>query len=202
MRLRHALTHLLHKREHDKRRDGVADESRDDENETAEDAQNAVETHALDVGGDCLGDGVEQTGGVDGFAESEAAGGEDDDGPQEVVEVFFGEDAGSEEEHERDDGYDAHVAEDVFELVADAPQRNGDHSDDADKPLHAGELVLHRADRHDGRALAWLEGENKETPYQEDRDDAHRQRDEEPHGPRGLWVHVLKGNEVLRRSDR
>ena len=81
MRLRHALTHLLHEREHDERRDGVADESRDDEDEAAEDAEDAVETHAFDVGGDCLGDGVEQTGGVDGFAESEAAGGEDDDGP-------------------------------------------------------------------------------------------------------------------------
>lgn len=81
MRLRHALTHLLHKREHNKRRDGVADEGRDDQDEAAEDAQDAVETHAFDVGGDRLGDGVEQTGGVDGFAESEAASGEDDDGP-------------------------------------------------------------------------------------------------------------------------
>ena len=121
MRLRHALPDLLHKREHDERRNSVTDERRNNQNKPAEDAQHAVETHALDVSGDGLGDGVQQTRGVYGFTQREAARGEDDDGPEEIVEVFFGEDACAEEEDEGDDGYDAHVAEDVFELVADAP---------------------------------------------------------------------------------
>ena len=57
---------------------------------------------------------MKESGGGNSFAEGEATGGEDDDGPEEIVEVFFGEDAGAEEGEHGDDGDDAHVAEDVF----------------------------------------------------------------------------------------
>jgi hypothetical protein len=125
VRLGHAGADLLDEREHDERSDGVRDESCYDADEGCEDAEDGVEGEAGDAVGDGDGDGVQEARRIDGFAEREAAGGEDDDGPEEVVEVFFGEDAGAEEEDDGDDGYDAHVAEEAFELVADAPEDDG-----------------------------------------------------------------------------
>lgn len=202
MRLGHALTNLLHKREHDKRRYSVADEGRNDEDETAKDNKDAVETHAFDAAGDRLGNGMEKTGRVDGLAERQASSGENDDGPEEVVEVLLRKDARSKEQHKRDDSHNTHVTEDVLELVADAPQNDGDNSDDADEPLHARELILHRANGYNRGTLAGLECENQQSPDQKDGDDAHRQRDEEPNTPGRFRVHVLKGDKVLRRCDR
>jgi len=92
----------------------VGDERRDDENQRGEDDEDAVQAHALDLLGDGARDGVQQAGRGDGFAEGEAAGCEDYDGPEEVIEVFFREDAGAEEGDHGDDSYDAHVAEDVL----------------------------------------------------------------------------------------
>ena len=57
---------------------------------------------------------MEEAGGGDRFTEGEAASGEDDDSPEEIVEVFFREDASAEESDHWDDSDDAHVAEDVF----------------------------------------------------------------------------------------
>lgn len=107
---------------------------------------------------------MEEAGGGDGLAEGEAAGGEDDDGPQEVVEVFLGEDSRAEEQGHGDDGHDAHVAEDAFELVRHAPENDGAERDETDEPLHACEAVFHGPDGHDGRAFAGLEGDEKEDP--------------------------------------
>lgn len=123
--------------EDDEGGDGVGDESGDDEDQGGEDDEDGVEAQALDACSDGVGDGVQEARAVDGFAEGEAAGCEDDDGPEEVVEVFFGEDAGAEEEDEGDDGYDAHVAEYVLELLADAPEDNCAKGDERDEPLHS-----------------------------------------------------------------
>lgn len=183
MRLRHTLADLLDERQHNQRSNGMTDERRNNQDQAAEHNQHTIQTHPLDLLGDAVGDGVEQAGAVDGFAERETAGGEDDDGPEEVVEVLLGEDAGAEEEHDGDDGDDAHVAEDGLELVGDAPEDDGEDGDDADEPLDAGEPVAHAADRHDGRALAGLEGEQQEDPDDQDADDADREGDEEPHTP-------------------
>ena len=64
---------------------------------------------------------MQKTGARDGFSERESPGSEDDDGPEEIVKVFLGEDAGAEEGNYGNDGYDAHVAEDVFQLMRYAP---------------------------------------------------------------------------------
>jgi len=167
MRLRHARADCVHEGQDNQRGDGVGDEGRDDKDQGGEDDEDAVEAHALDFCGDGGGDGVEEARGVDGFAEGEAAGCEDDDGPEEVVEVFFCEDAGAEEEGEWDDGYDAHVAEDVFELVAYAPEDYGDDGDDADEPLHACEFVFHWPYRDDCEAFGG-EGDDEEEPDEQD----------------------------------
>lgn len=160
MRLRHALADLLHERQDNKRRDGVADESGDHKNETAKDNQNSIQTHALDAAGDGFGDSVEQTRGVDGLAESQTTSSEDDDGPQEVVEVLFCKDTSAEKEYKRNDGHDSHVPEDVLQLMAYTPEDDGDHSHNTDEPLHSSELIFHRSNGYDGRALAWLESKD------------------------------------------
>lgn len=158
MRVRHARADLAHEREDDEGGDGVADERCDDEDEGAEDDEDAVKAHAVDSVGDGSRDGVQQARGGDGFAQGQAASGQDDDGPEEIVEVFLGQDAGAEEGDDGQDGDDAHVAEDVFELVAHAPEDDGDEGDAADVPLHTCESVSHRSDRGDGGAFAGVEG--------------------------------------------
>lgn len=191
MGFRHCGADGLDEREDDEGGDGVGDEGGDEEDERGEDEEDAVEVHALDAVGDGSGDGVKETRGGDGLAEGEAPRGEDDDGPEEVVEVLLGEDAGAEKEGHGDDGHDAHVAEDALELVRDAPERDGGECDGADKPLHASEAVFHVSDGHDGRAFARLEGDEEENPDQEDGDDADGQGDEEPGTPAGFGFHVL-----------
>lgn len=111
MRLRHSLAHALHQREEYKRSDGMRNEGRDDENDAREREQHGIKTEVLHAGGDALRQGMQQARGADCGAEREAAGSEDDDGPEEVVEVLFCEDAGAEEKYDGDDGDDAHVAE-------------------------------------------------------------------------------------------
>lgn len=165
-RLGHPLADLVHQREDDERGDGVADEAGDHEDQDGEDDEHAVQAEALDALRDARGDGVQQAGGVDGFAEGEAAGSEDDDSPEEVVEVFLGEDAGAEEDDEGDDGYNAHVAEDWLELMCDAPEEDGQERHAANEVLCACEAVLHRADGDDGGAAAGLEREQQEEPDQ------------------------------------
>jgi hypothetical protein len=168
MRVLHLLAHLMHKWKHNQRSDRVADERSDHQDQSTEDYENAVQAHTLDAAGDGLGNGVQQSGRVDRLSEREAASCEDDDGPEEVVEVFLCEDAGAEEEDERDDGHDAHVAEDVFELVTDAPQDDGENRNNTDEPLNARELVFERSDRNNGGATTWLEGDKKQYPDEQD----------------------------------
>lgn len=158
MGLRHARSNLLHQRQHNQRRDGMADEGGDDQDEGGEHDEHAVQTHALHALGDRSRDGMQQAGRADCFPEGQPTGGEDDDGPEEVVKVLFGEDAGAEEEDDGDDGHDAHVAEDAFELMGHAPQDDGADGDAADEPLDTGELVLHGPDGDDVGAFARLEG--------------------------------------------
>ena len=107
---------------------------------------------------------MEETGARDGFAKRQAAGGEDDDGPEEVVEVFFCQDAGAEEEDDRDDGDDAHVAEDGFELVGDAPEDDCHYRHDTNEPLDPREFVFHRAYGNNGGAPAGFESYEQQKP--------------------------------------
>lgn len=154
----HPSTDLVHQRKDDQCRNGVTDERRNDENQGREYDQNAVQTHALDLFGDGAGNGMQEAGGLDGFAERETASGENDDGPEEIVEVFLGQDSGTEEEHDRYYGDDSHVAKDVLQLMRDAPQYDGSDGHNTDEPLSTREFVLHRPDRYDDSALSRLEG--------------------------------------------
>ena len=145
---------------------------------------------------------MQETRRVDCLSKSQTACSEDDDGPQEVVEVFFGQNAGTEEEDDRDNSHHAHIAEDAFELVADTPEYDGEKGGYRDEPLNAGEAILHRSDGDDGSVAAWTEGNEEQQPDQYDRDDADWQCDEEPDTPAGRRVHVLESDQVLRRRDR
>ena len=107
---------------------------------------------------------MEETGRGDSFTKGEAACGEDDDSPEEIVEVFFGQDASAKESDHRDDSDDAHVAEDVFELVGDAPEDYCDEGDNADEVLDTCEFIFHRPDGDDGGAFAGLECDEEEGP--------------------------------------
>lgn len=160
----HSSADGLHEREDNQRSNGVTDERRNDQNQGCEDDQNAIQTHALDLLSDSPGDGMQQAGGRNGFTEGKTTSGEDDDCPEEVIEVLLCEDAGAEEENHGDDGYNAHVSEDAFELMSDAPEEDGGEGDGADEPLHAGEFVFHWTDGDDGGAFARLEGDEKEDP--------------------------------------
>lgn len=164
MRILHPSTNLVHQRKDNQRSNGMGDESCDDEDQRCEDDEDAVETHAFDFFGDGACDGMQQTRRGDCFAEREAAGSEDDDGPEEIVEVFLGENARAEEGDHGDDGYNAHVAEDAFELMRHAPEDYGYDSDDADEVLYTGEFVLHRPCGDDGGAFSGLEGDEEEDP--------------------------------------
>ena len=191
MGFRHRCADGLDEREDDEGGHGVGDEGGDDEDEGGEDDEDAVKVHALDAFGDGAGDGVQEAGGGDGLAKGETTGCEDDDGPEEIVEVFLGEDAGAEEQGHGDDGDNAHVAKDAFQLVRDAPEHDGAECDDADEPLHASEAIFHGPDGDDGRAFARLEGDEEEDPDQEDGDDADGEGNKEPCAPAGFGIHVL-----------
>ena len=176
----------------------MADECRDDQDQACENDQDSVQAHALHALGDRTGNGMQESGRRDRFSEGEPSGGEDDDGPEEVVEVFFGEDAGAEEKDNRDDGDGAHVAEHVLELVAHTPKRDGADRHDADEPLHAGEGVSHGSDGHDDGAFSRLKRRQEKQPDEEYGEDTNRQSDKEPDAPAWLGSHVLKGDDVLR----
>lgn len=48
--------------------------------------------------------------------------------------------------------------------MAHAPQNDGNERNDADEPLHAGELVFERTDGDDAGAAARLKGDEEEDP--------------------------------------
>ena len=195
------LANIVHQRQDNQRRNGVADEGGNHQDQAGEDEQDAIQAEILHALGDHLGDGVQQTRRVDGLAERQAAGRQDDDGPGEVVEVLLGEDADAKEEDDGDDGDDAHVAELGLKLVRGAPQADGGDSDQSDEPLQASELVLDGADGHDGGALAWLEGEQQQGPDEKQRDDADGDDDEEPLAPGRRGLHQADGDDVLWGGD-
>ncbi len=201
MRIRHRLADGANERKNDKRSNGMGDERRDDQNKRRENNKHSIEIQPLNASGDSLGDSMQKTRRRNSATEREPAGSEEDDGPEEVIEVLLSKNTSTEKQRDGKDGDDAHVAEDAFELVRDAPQCDGGERDAADEPLHAGEAVFHGADGDDGRAFAGLEGEEEEHPDQEDGDDADGERDEEPCYPAGFGGHVLQGDDVLRRGD-
>lgn len=169
----------------------MTDKSRDNGDQSREDAHDAVQAHTLDFSSDALRNGVQEPRTIHSFAERETAGREDDDGPEEIIEIFFRQYSRAEEEDDGDDGYDAHIAKDSFELVAETPEQNCNDGDDGDEPLNSGELVFHRADRDDGRVAAGAESDEQQYPDEQDGDDADGQGDEEPDAPAGLRGHVL-----------
>lgn len=82
-----------------------------------------------------------------------------------------------------------------------APKYYSYDGNSANKPLYAGELVLHRPYWHDGGTFSGLEGDKEEYPDEEDGDNADGESDEEPDTPARLRAHVLECDNVLRRSD-
>lgn len=121
MRLWHGSTDLLNERENDKGGDSVADERGDDENQGGEDNKDTIHGKIGDRFGDILGNGVQEARRRHRLAQRQTTGGEDDDGPEEVVKVFLGKNSGAEEESHGDDGNDAHVTKNPFELVRCTP---------------------------------------------------------------------------------
>lgn len=65
----------------DKRGHGVRDESRDDEDQTGEDDEDGIEGEAFDFIGDCSGNGMKKSRGVDRFPEGETTGCQNDNCP-------------------------------------------------------------------------------------------------------------------------
>lgn len=118
----HGEPDLADEGEDDEGRDGVGNESGDDEDHGGEDDQHAVQAEMVDFLGDAASDCGEQARRGDCLAEAEATGGEDNDRPKEVVEVFLVEDTGTEEQYHRYDRDHAHVAKDMLEVVASTPQ--------------------------------------------------------------------------------
>lgn len=99
----------------------MGDEGSEDKDHGREGNQYAIEAEVLNLVGDGTGDGAEEARRGDGFAETKATGCEDDDGPKEIVEVFLVQNAGPKEKDHGNNGNHAHVAENMFELVANAP---------------------------------------------------------------------------------
>lgn len=126
----------------------------------------------LDSFADSVGQGMQKPGGCHSFPKTKSAGGQNDDGPQEIVEVFFIKDASSEEQNHGDDSDHTHVAEDMLELMAATPEGNGGHRDNGDEPLNAGEFVFDGANRDQSGVTAGMEGGQQEAPDQQDGDDA------------------------------
>jgi hypothetical protein len=80
----------------------VRDERGDDEADGEQAEEHLPDRHALHNVLDERIERLEQAARRDGLAERNAAHGEEDDGPEEVVEVLLGQDARAEEEHDGD----------------------------------------------------------------------------------------------------
>lgn len=156
MRLCHVLSDLLSEGQHDERSNSVADERGHHQDETCKDDKDAVQTHALYTTGNGFRNSMEQTGRVDGLSKRQTPGSEYDDGPQEVIEIFFVQDTSTEEEYDGNDGDDTHVTEDQLQLMTDAPKYNCGEGNDTDEPLSGTEFIVDGFDRHDGSVLSGL----------------------------------------------
>ena len=144
----------------------MTDESRYDQDQAGKHGQHPVHAEVGYTVCDGHRNGMEKTGGRDCFSEREPSSGQDDDCPQEIVEVLFRQDASSEEKRQRDDGNNAHVAKDAFYLMTDAPQHYRHKRSKDDEILHTIQLVLHWANGHDCCAASRLEGDKEEEPDQ------------------------------------
>ena len=108
---------------------------------------------------DCARNGMQQSRRCDGFAKHQSARSEDDNGPEKIVEVFFRQNTAAEEENHGNNGYNAHVAKDLVELVAETPEDNRDEGRESDEPLRAGEMVFDGPNGDDGCAAAGFEAD-------------------------------------------
>ena len=144
---------------------------------------------------------MQQAGTIDCLPESETACGENDDGPEEVIEIFFCQNPRPEEEHDRNDSNDSHIPKHAFELVAQAPENDSRDRDDGDEPLDPREAVSHWSDSDDGGVAARAEGREEEEPDEEDGYYADGESDEKPDAPAGWGLHILEGDEVLGGGD-
>lgn len=110
----HAQTDLLHQGKDDQGCDGMRDERRDHQDQPREDDQHPVQAETSHFLRDGLGDRVQQTRRRHRLAQTQTPRGEDDDRPQEVVEVLLGQDARAEKQHHRNDRDHAHVAKRIL----------------------------------------------------------------------------------------
>ena len=108
--LSHAGADLLDQRKDDEGGNGMGDERGDDEDESSKHDQDTVQRKARYPFRDSIGDRLKEPGGGDSFAKRKTACCEDDDGPEEVVEIFFGENPSTEEQDQGYNGNDAHIA--------------------------------------------------------------------------------------------
>lgn len=137
----HPHANLLDQGQDNESGNSVRYKSRDDKDQRRKYDQDPVEAVVCHPLCDGTRNGVQQTRRADRFSKTEAAGCENDNGPEKVVEVLLRQDTGSEEEDERNDRDDAHVTKCVLELVAHAPENDGNYRNNADEPLDSRKLV-------------------------------------------------------------
>lgn len=191
MWLTHSHADFAYEGENNQSSDGMADEGCHNSNQSCKNTGHAIQGEISNALGDGNSNGREETGAVDRLAQCQATSSENDDSPEEVIEVLLGQDPGSEEQSDGDDGYYTHVAKDMLELVTDAPESDGNQSYNRDKVLYSSKLVLHGTNRNDGGIAARAEGHKEEDPDEEDADYADRQGDEKPGSPAWLRLHIL-----------
>ncbi|KAI6773470.1 hypothetical protein HG531_000319 [Fusarium graminearum] len=110
VRLVHGSTDIEDKREEDQSSDSMADEGCNDQDQSREDNQDTIQTHAFHFFRDDLGKSVQKTRRSNSFTQGQSTGSEDDNGPWEVVEVLLSQQTNTKEENNRDNGNDAHIS--------------------------------------------------------------------------------------------
>lgn len=183
VRLLHIAANRVYKRQDDERGNSVRDESSTDQDQASEYNKYCIQREALDFLRNCAGNGMQETGRVNCLSKRETTGGKDNDSPEEVIEVLFSENTRSEEKNNRDNSHHAHLAEDPFELVGDAPQYDSSDGSQRDKPLDASKSILDGPDRDDHCASSGLKRHKEEDPDYEDGDEADWDSNEEPNSP-------------------
>ena len=136
----------------------MTDESGHNRDKRCEDAHHAIQAQMADFLRDASSDGVQQARAIHGLTQRQSASGQDNYGPQEVIEIFLSQDTRTEEEDNRNDRYYSHISEHALELMAEAPQDDCGNGYDRDEPLDAREFVPHWSNGHNGGVTAWLEG--------------------------------------------
>ena len=160
----HADADLTNKRQDDQGRNRVRDETGNHKNQNREDEEHAVKAEMFDPCGDARGNGVQQARRRHSLTKTQTTGGENDNGPQEVVEILFVKDSGTEEQQKRKDSDHAHIAKDVLKLMTGTPERDGEERDDTDEILDTSEAVFDRPDRNDSGIATRVESHQEEEP--------------------------------------